>query len=231
MKESWIPSVFDEFPSYKGGHTTIRRGYVFEFVGTHHLANQWGFVAQHRLVMEDRLGRQLVKGEVVHHRDECKTNNHPDNLQLMSWREHQHHHIMRNAEKAKVKLPRSKVEAALIKFHNLKKAARHLGIDPSTLYRRFPDLTANYKRRTPTRIDDPKAIALALQYAPDPNVQLRDVVKMTGMSAMTVLRICKRNGVKWVKKKRGDGPRLVYAGKPTRHALAMNGQPPAPAAQ
>lgn len=34
----------------------------------------------HRVVAEAVMGRALVKGEVVHHEDEDKLNNHPDNL-------------------------------------------------------------------------------------------------------------------------------------------------------
>lgn len=34
--------------------------------------------------MENKLGRLLGKGEVVHHKDEDKTNDDPDNLEVMS---------------------------------------------------------------------------------------------------------------------------------------------------
>lgn len=43
---------------------------------------------QHRVVMERKLGRKLRKGEIVHHVDHNKKNNHPDNLQVMSQAEH-----------------------------------------------------------------------------------------------------------------------------------------------
>lgn len=45
------------------------------------------FIAQHRLVMEEMLGRELVKGENVHHRNGVKTDNRPENLEL--WVTHQ----------------------------------------------------------------------------------------------------------------------------------------------
>jgi hypothetical protein len=54
---------FDVVPSYKGGHTTIHGGYVFELCPHHPLANVWGFVAQHRLVGEDLIGRPLVRSK------------------------------------------------------------------------------------------------------------------------------------------------------------------------
>lgn len=49
---------------------------------------------QHRVVMEQMLGRKLEKGEVVHHIDRNKKNNDPSNLQLFaSQAEHVSHHL------------------------------------------------------------------------------------------------------------------------------------------
>lgn len=41
-----------------------------------------GHVAEHRYVMEQKLGRKLVTGESVHHKDGIRDNNAPDNLEL-----------------------------------------------------------------------------------------------------------------------------------------------------
>jgi hypothetical protein len=38
------------------------------------------YVPEHRLVVEQKLSRKLKKGEVVHHIDGDRSNNHPDNL-------------------------------------------------------------------------------------------------------------------------------------------------------
>lgn len=46
----------------------------------------------HRLVMERHLGRKLLPGEVVHHKDRNKSNNCIDNLQVMTRREHGKEH-------------------------------------------------------------------------------------------------------------------------------------------
>ena len=41
-----------------------------------------GYVYEHRLVMEAKIGRYLRREEVVDHIDCDKSNNHPDNLRL-----------------------------------------------------------------------------------------------------------------------------------------------------
>lgn len=38
----------------------------------------------HRVVAEKKIGRKLIKGEVVHHIDGDIQNNHPDNLEVLS---------------------------------------------------------------------------------------------------------------------------------------------------
>ena len=41
-------------------------------------------VAEHRVIVEQSLGRALLHGEVVHHKDHNKSNNDISNLQVMS---------------------------------------------------------------------------------------------------------------------------------------------------
>lgn len=46
----------------------------------------------HREVMEQKLGRKLKPGELVHHKDENKRNNHPGNLELSDRGSHLRKH-------------------------------------------------------------------------------------------------------------------------------------------
>lgn len=48
---------------------------------------------EHRLVMEQYLGRKLKRTEVVHHKDGNKLNNAIENLELMSLSDHSRMHM------------------------------------------------------------------------------------------------------------------------------------------
>lgn len=71
----------EENPAWRGGRT-FRKGYRYVLLAEHPNATKAGYVAEHRLVMEAKLGRYLSKKEVVHHRDGNPLNNHPDNLEV-----------------------------------------------------------------------------------------------------------------------------------------------------
>ena len=81
------------------GHSMLARsvasnGYILVRVGKHHhLADVRGYAYEHRVVAERKLGRQLHKGEIVHHIDGCKANNDQANLEVVSSvAEHRAHH-------------------------------------------------------------------------------------------------------------------------------------------
>ena len=69
---------------WRGGRYTIHSGYIVRKAPGHPNANRDGYVREHRLVMEKRLGRYLSPEEVVHHVNEDKTDNRIENLQLFA---------------------------------------------------------------------------------------------------------------------------------------------------
>ena len=84
-------------PAWKGGRVKRSSGYMNVLIGKQ-------YRMEHRVVMENLLGRPLRQDEVVHHRDHDRTNNAPENLQLMSRVEHGHHHSPPGADKRKKKV-------------------------------------------------------------------------------------------------------------------------------
>jgi len=64
-------------------------GYVKVFVGKDYPgANKQGYIGEHRLVMQESIGRRLNSWEVVHHIDRNKSNNALSNLKLVNRCDH-----------------------------------------------------------------------------------------------------------------------------------------------
>mgnify|MGYP001616820187 CR=1 FL=1 len=225
-KSKHIVPIWDVAPSYKGGRTILRDGYVHEFLPEHPAHNGWGFVSQHRLVAEDTLGRLLAKGEVVHHMDENRSNNAPENLQVMHFADHLRHHSAGRLARNRSALTEEMVVAAL-DGRSLKNAARLLHVDTQTLRNRFPELVRPRQRTSPTKIDNPRDIDRILEAAPDNNISAHELAAELHMSPGTILNICRRRNVVWVPKRRDGKPRPLYRGKPTRSWLALHESTPA----
>lgn len=68
---------------YKGGKRT-HKGYVYILDKNHPNKDRDGYVTEHRLVMEKKIGRYLLNTEVVHHKNEIRSDNRIENLELLS---------------------------------------------------------------------------------------------------------------------------------------------------
>lgn len=77
-----------------GGHKKARKdGYIGVYVPEHPYANKDGYVMEHRLVMEEMLGRYLKENEIVHHINSNREDNRPENLMIFnSTKDHIKYH-------------------------------------------------------------------------------------------------------------------------------------------
>jgi len=55
-----------------------------------------GYIYRYTLIAEWKLGRRLRDGEIVHHIDGDQTNDHPDNLEVMTQSDHARRHFTLN---------------------------------------------------------------------------------------------------------------------------------------
>lgn len=67
-------------------------GYILVKVDNHPNKRYGGYVLQHRLVMEQKLGRYLTKEEIVHHINHVRDDNRIENLELTNASDHIREH-------------------------------------------------------------------------------------------------------------------------------------------
>lgn len=73
-------------PRWKGGRRINEAGYVRVRMGNKE-------VREHRMVAEKMIGRPLLPGEQVHHKNGIRSDNRPENLEVMPS---QHHHYAKH---------------------------------------------------------------------------------------------------------------------------------------
>ena len=74
-------------PRWNERRSVDERGYVRILLG-----DRGGYKYEHRIVMEEKLGRKLRPEEDVHHINGNRQDNRPENLMLLSDSEHGRHH-------------------------------------------------------------------------------------------------------------------------------------------
>ena len=87
------PRAGDQHTNWKGGRKMVGR-YWYVWSPEHPNCTQDGYVAEHRLVQENKIGRYLLRSEVVHHIDGSPENNAAENLQHFATNaEHLQHEL------------------------------------------------------------------------------------------------------------------------------------------
>jgi len=71
---------------WTGGQTIVYPGYVKVLSHGHPIADGYGYVFEHRLIVESIIGRYLDRKEAVHHINGKRDDNRPENL--MAFKTH-----------------------------------------------------------------------------------------------------------------------------------------------
>lgn len=78
---------------WKGGTKKSSEGYAYIWMPDHPNASR-GYIKRATLVLEQELGRYLISPEeIAHHKDHDRSNDSPENLELMSRQEHNQLHL------------------------------------------------------------------------------------------------------------------------------------------
>lgn len=89
--------ISEKAANYKTG-ARENNGYIEVEARWHPSKSKKGYVSLHRLIAEARAGRFLNPGEIVHHVDHDKKNNHWNNLQIMTQSAHARIHLKQCAK-------------------------------------------------------------------------------------------------------------------------------------
>lgn len=79
-------------PTWKGGTTTDRDGYLRRYDPDHPWPRKGGYVLEHVRLMELLIGRRILPTETVHHKNHDRTDNRLENLELMPRGAHSAQH-------------------------------------------------------------------------------------------------------------------------------------------
>lgn len=71
-------------------------GYIMIYLPKHPLASKYGYVLEHRLIIQTVVKRELKSNEHIHHINSIKNDNRIENLKIMSRSEHMRLHRLQD---------------------------------------------------------------------------------------------------------------------------------------
>lgn len=75
-------------------------GYWYLYKPNHPNAIKGGrYIAEHRFILEQKIGRYLNRGEIAHHKNHNKKDNRPENIELLTISEHNRNHALKRRRK------------------------------------------------------------------------------------------------------------------------------------
>ena len=125
---------------WSGGKLTKVSGYTLILSPDHPNRDSKGYVLEHRLVMENVLGRYLNKSEVVHHINGIKIDNRPENLCILTSSEHMKIHSKKSSHPNWVNVSIDEIRQMKDSGISRTAIARKLGVSTQTVTRRLLDL-------------------------------------------------------------------------------------------
>jgi len=85
--------IGEKNPNWKGGRRVDKTGYILIWKPSHPNSDSDGYIREHRLLVEKKIGRYLKSEEVVHHVNHNRQDNRIKNLIILSnGAEHQRIH-------------------------------------------------------------------------------------------------------------------------------------------
>lgn len=86
QSDNYIPH---SLTNWQGGRCKKSSGYIEVYTPNHPNATARGYVLEHRLIMEKKLGGKLTKDELVHHLNGVRDDNNEENLGITNKNKHE----------------------------------------------------------------------------------------------------------------------------------------------